>query len=69
MVGVEGFEPPVTESKSGVLPLDDTPINFLSSKAKQRFYFIKQVALYKKYGKVKIYFTFFYYLIKLSYKL
>ena len=25
MVGIEGFEPTVTESKSGVLPLDDIP--------------------------------------------
>lgn len=25
MVGVEGFEPPITDSESVVLPLDDTP--------------------------------------------
>ncbi len=30
MAGIEGFEPPMTESKSGVLPLDDIPLhNFL----------------------------------------
>lgn len=30
MDGVDGFEPPMTESKSVVLPLDDTPIgNFI----------------------------------------
>lgn len=26
MAGVDGFEPPMTESKSVVLPLDDTPV-------------------------------------------
>ena len=26
MVGIVGFEPTITESKSGVLPLDDIPI-------------------------------------------
>ena len=30
MAGVEGFEPPITDSESVVLPLDDTPLTKIS---------------------------------------
>ena len=38
MAGIEGFEPPITESKSGVLPLDDIPLNCTFNKSKQKYY-------------------------------
>ena len=40
MAGIEGFEPPITESKSGVLPLDDIPLVY--------YLFNKAEILYKK---------------------
>ncbi len=36
MAGVEGFEPPITDSESVVLPLDDTPL--IKKTLKNSFY-------------------------------
>ena len=53
--GEPGFEPGQTESKSGVLPLDDSPIS-LERAILYSFLSFFQVKMKKKQKKVKIYF-------------
>lgn len=51
MAGIEGFEPPIAESKSDVLPLDDIPLHTLL--------IIKRKHYIKNYKKSKLILLFF----------